>query len=64
MQTHPLIIWRHGRLLGFFETDAPGARESAEQMLQRLLASEGYRVQVQAADAGHADPSALVGGRA
>lgn len=47
MQTYRLIIRRHDRLLGHFETSAPWAREALDDVLQRLPAIEGYRVEMQ-----------------
>lgn len=45
MKTYRLVIFRHGRLLGRFESDTPGAREAMLDLLQRLPEEEGYRTE-------------------
>lgn len=43
--TYRLTIWRHDRLFGHFETDGPTAQDAIQDLLQRLPASEGFRVE-------------------
>ncbi|MBM3116811.1 cytoplasmic protein [Jeongeupia naejangsanensis] len=40
-----LTVWQHGELLGFFETEAPGAREALATITAQLPAEQGFRTQ-------------------
>lgn len=40
MKAYRLVISRHGRLLGQFESEAPWADESNHDLLQRLSARD------------------------
>ncbi|TJZ74248.1 cytoplasmic protein [Chitiniphilus eburneus] len=50
MDTYRLIIHRHGRLLGHFESSTPGALEAVKDITARLGADDGYRIELQIAD--------------
>jgi len=43
--TYRLTIWRHDQLFGHFDTDASSARSAIADLLQRLPAAEGFRVE-------------------
>ena len=50
MRTYRLIIWRHGRLLGHFESSTPWSREAVEDVAARLGADDGYRLELLISD--------------
>jgi hypothetical protein len=50
VKTCRLIIHRHDGLLGYFESDTPGALEAARDIAARLSASDGYRLELLVAD--------------
>ena len=45
MATHRLVIWRHERLLGHFDSTTPWSEEAVKDIAGHLHASDGYRVQ-------------------
>ncbi len=46
MDTYRLVIRRHDRLLGHFESGAPWSREAVEDIAARLPAADGYRLEL------------------
>lgn len=42
MQTHRMIIRRHGQLLGHFDSSVPAALEAIKQLIAQLPSSEGF----------------------
>ncbi|THF65573.1 cytoplasmic protein [Pseudothauera nasutitermitis] len=50
MTSHRLIIWRHDRLLGHFDSHTPWSREAVEDIAARLGEGDGYRLERQAAE--------------
>lgn len=50
MPHYRLLIERHGRLLGHFDTEAPWARDAIRDLMEALSAADGYRLQLQVPD--------------
>jgi len=50
VKTYRLVIYRHDRLLGHFESDTPWSREAARDIAARLSADDGYRLELLVAD--------------
>lgn len=50
MKTYRLVIYRHDRLLGHFESHTPWSREAARDIAARLSADDGYRLELLVAD--------------
>jgi hypothetical protein len=50
VKTYRLIVHRHGRLLGHFESDTPQSLEAARDIAACLHASDGYRLELLVAD--------------
>ncbi|MGO3741747.1 cytoplasmic protein [Kerstersia sp.] len=50
MQTYRLIIQRHGKLLGHFESAASWSRDAIADIASRLPASDGYQIELQVED--------------
>ena len=50
MKTCRLIIHRHDRLLGYFESDTPQSLDAVRDVAARLNASDGYRLELLVAD--------------
>lgn len=46
MKAYRLVISRHGRLLGQFDSETPWAGEAIRDLLQRLPAGDGYRTEL------------------
>lgn len=46
MKAYRLVISRHGRLLGQFESETPWADDAIRDLLQRLPARDGYRTEL------------------
>lgn len=46
MKAYRLVISRHGRLLGQFESETPWAEEAVSDLLRRLPAQDGYRTEL------------------
>ena len=46
MKAYRLVISRHGRLLGQFESDTPWADDAIRDLLQRLPVRDGYRTEL------------------
>lgn len=45
MRAYRLVISRHGRLLGQFESETPWAEDAIRDLLQRLPGRDGYRTE-------------------
>lgn len=50
MRTYRLIIRRHDRLLGHFESSTPWSLEAVEDIAARLGADDGYKLELLIAD--------------
>lgn len=50
MQIYRLIIRRHNKLLGHFESDTPWALEAMQDIAQRLLDCDGYQLETQVSE--------------
>lgn len=50
MHTYRLIIRRHDRLLGHFESDAPWSLDAVKDIATRLSERDGYRLELLMAD--------------
>lgn len=50
MRTYRLIIRRHDRLLGHFESSSPWSREAVEDISARLGTDDGYQLELLIAD--------------
>lgn len=50
MTTYRLLIRRHERLLGHFESDTPDALDAVRDIAARLGASDGYRLELLVAE--------------
>ncbi|MFC4487679.1 cytoplasmic protein [Tepidiphilus baoligensis] len=46
MKIYRIVIFRHGRLLGQFDSETPWAAEAVHDLLQRLPEQEGYRTEL------------------
>ena len=46
MTVYRLVIHRHGRLLGQFDSETPWAREAIADLLERLPEQDGYRTEL------------------
>lgn len=46
MKAYRLVISRHGRLLGQFESETPWADDAIRDLLQRLPVRDGYRTEL------------------
>lgn len=46
MQTHRLIIHRHERLLGHFDSSVPWSLEAVQDLVARLPETDGYRLEL------------------
>ncbi len=46
MPPHRLNIWRHGRLLGNFDSSTPWASEAVLDIAARLGEADGYRLEL------------------
>lgn len=46
MKAYRLVISRHGRLLGQFDSDTPWADDAIRDLLQRLPVRDGYRTEL------------------
>ena len=46
MHTHRLIIHRHDRLLGHFDSSLPWSLEAVAEVALRLPETEGYRLEL------------------
>lgn len=49
MQTYRLVITRHDKLLGHFESSTPWSLEAVRDIAGHLLAEEGYQLELQVA---------------
>ena len=45
MSIYRINIWRHGKLLGHFESATPWAQEAAREIASVLRAAPGYRME-------------------
>lgn len=50
MQTYRLIIRRHNKLLGYFESNTPWALEAVKDIAQRLSDCDGYHLEAQVSE--------------
>ena len=50
MHIYRLIIRRHDRLLGYFESSTPWSREAVEDIAARLGSDDGYHLELLIAD--------------
>ncbi|MGX0957691.1 hypothetical protein AB7M18_003819 [Pseudomonas viridiflava] len=46
MSTYRLVVQRHQKLLGFFESDTPCASEAIRELVSRLPTSEGFELKL------------------
>ncbi|WP_325950297.1 cytoplasmic protein [Pseudomonas putida] len=46
MSTYRLVVQRHQKLLGHFESSTPWASEAIEDLIARLPVSEGFELQL------------------
>ncbi|WP_406625200.1 cytoplasmic protein [Acidovorax sp. SDU_ACID1] len=46
MHTYRLVIRRHDKPLGHFESSTPWSREAVEDIAARLPAADGYRLEL------------------
>lgn len=46
MKAYRIVISRHGRLLGHFESDTPWAEDAIRDLLRRLPGRDGYRTEL------------------
>ena len=44
MSTYRLMIYRHGKLLGHFESDTPDAEQAVRDIASRFSAGEGFHL--------------------
>ena len=50
MPLHRLVIYRHARLLGQFDSTTPDSLQATRDIAARLPAEEGYRFELYVAD--------------
>jgi len=49
MSTHRLVIHRHGKLMGYFESATPDAEQAVREVASALSMSEGFSMDMQVA---------------
>ncbi|CAB3872072.1 cytoplasmic protein [Achromobacter denitrificans] len=50
MPVHRLVIMRHGRLIGHFESTLASTQDDCREIASRLPSEDGYQVSLQIAD--------------